>query len=334
MMREKISIIVPVYNSSKYLRKCIESIIGQTYENLEIILVNDGSKDDSGTICDEYAEQDERIIVIHQQNMGASIARNRGLDICTGAYIGFVDGDDRIAENMYEVLHTVILKYSADISICGYYVEDDENGVYGARNNDGKTTVYCSRDAIREVIEDKKIYSNFWDKLYRREMFAELRFRKGVILEDIATMYKIFMNAEKIVAYNVPQYYYFQRKDSLLHIRNEALNWDQFCVYKESVSVLEKDYPELRELLVTRLVSFGIAAYNCLLLKSYISPEEEKQKKEIFFTIKEYEKEIQEKVYGKKEFRYRIKLLTKKNYDKIYPLLKKIWIKIRQGGNK
>lgn len=326
---EKISVIVPVYNSSKYLRRCIESIAGQTYSNLEIILINDGSTDDSGAICDEYAEKDERIIVVHQQNAGASIARNRGLDICTGEYIGFVDGDDWIAEDMYEFLYKSILNYGADISICGYYIEDEKNGVYGARNNDGEITVYNSRGAIGEVIEDKKIYSNFWDKLYCREMFAELRFRKGVILEDIATMYKIFMNAQKIVVCNTPKYYYYQRKDSLLHVRNEALNWDQFCVYKERVFVLEPDYPEFREILITSLVAFGIAAYNCLLLKGKLSSEEYQQKEEIFHTIQKYGKEIRNNKYGGRELRCRIRFLTQKGYDKIYPILKRFWIKMQ-----
>ncbi len=328
---EKISVIVPVYNSSKYLRKCIESILNQTYKNLEIILVNDGSMDESGIICDEYAAKDDRIIAIHQQNAGASVARNRGLDICTGNYIGFVDGDDWIAENMYEFLYTALLNYNADISICGYYIEDEKNGVYGARNDNGEVTVYDSREAIREVIKDEKIYSNFWDKLYRREMFRELRFRKGIILEDIATMYKIFMHAKKIVACNVPQYYYYQRKDSLLHIRNEALNWDQFWVYRERVLVLEKDYPEFRELLVTRLVSFGIAAYNCLLLKGDLSSDEKSQKEEILETVWKYGKEIRDKKYGGKGLRCRLKFVTQKGYDRVYPIAKRVWLSCGRG---
>lgn len=326
---EKISVIVPVYNSSKYLRKCIESIIEQTYKNMEIILVNDGSTDDSGAICDEYAEKDERITVIHQKNAGESMADNRGLDICTGEYIGFVDADDRIAEDMYEFLYMALLKYDADISICGHYREDSEHGVYGAENDNGKIIVYDSREAIRKVVEDKEIHSFVWDKLYRRDLFTGFRFRQGVILEDIATMYKIFMRAKKIVVCNVPKYYYYQRKDSALHMRNEALNWDQFCVYKERKTVLEQDYPELRELLITSLVSFGIASYNTLLLKDSISGEEEQQKKEILSIIREHEKEIKKKKYGKRELRYRIAFIMNKNYDIIYPKLKRIWTKVR-----
>lgn len=326
-MKDKISVIVAVYNSAKYLQKCIESIIGQTYKNLEIILVDDGSTDDSSMICDEYAAKDKRIVVIHQQNIGRT--RNRGLEICTGDYIGFIDGDDRIAEDMYELLYSVIRKYDADISVCGRFIEDDEHGVYGTCNDDGKTIVYNTEDALRKIIEDSSINSYVWDKLYRKEIFENYRFENGHILEDIASMYKIFMRAEKIVACNIPKYYYLQRKDSVLHTRNEAMNWDQFCIYKERLAELEQDYPELRELLIVKLVSFGVVAYNCILLEKTRSKEKEEHKKEILLTIQNLKKEMENKKYGGRALRYRVRFLTAQNYDKIYPVLKKMWVKLQ-----
>lgn len=323
-MSDKISVIVPVYNSAKYLRKCIESITGQTYRDLEIILIDDGSADNSGAICDEYAAKDERIIVIHQKNMGASIARNKGLDICTGSYIGFVDGDDWIAPDMYEFLHGAILDHNADISICGYYIETEADGVCGAENDDGKTTVYSSREAIREVIQDKLIYSYFWDKLYRKEMFSELRFRKGIILEDIATMYKIFMCAGNIVTCNVPKYYYLQRNNSLLHVRDEALNWDQFWVYRERAEVLQENYPELRELSVVSLLKYSVSAYSYLLLQEELSEEQQEHKEVIKNTIFQYRQELKEFEGKYYELKMRMNLIFRKWYPALYKTLKRI----------
>lgn len=121
-MKELISIIVPVYNVEQYLDDCLISIINQTYKNLEIILIDDGSTDKSGKICDEYAKKDSRIIVIHKENGGVSSARNAGLRIAKGAYIGFVDPDDWIAEDMYEVLYSNAKKYDADVSVCKYKI--------------------------------------------------------------------------------------------------------------------------------------------------------------------------------------------------------------------
>ena len=126
-MEDVVSVIVPVYNVEQYIRKCIESILNQTYNKMEIILVDDGSTDNSGIICDEYSKRDKRIKVIHKINGGLSDARNAGLDICTGDYIVFVDSDDYIKNNMIEMLHKDILEKRADISVCSYFFDNDGN---------------------------------------------------------------------------------------------------------------------------------------------------------------------------------------------------------------
>lgn len=325
---ELVSVIVPVYNIEKCIGKCIESIIDQTYQNLEIILVDDGSTDKSGQICDDYQKRDVRIQVIHKQNEGLSDARNSGLEICKGKYIGFVDGDDWIANDMYEFLLQTLTKYEADVAVCGHYIEGDD-GVYDFENAEGSIKIYNSREAVCAVVRDQEIHSYAWDKLYKRELFDGIRYPSGRYVQDIFTTYKVFMNAKKIVCNNQPKYYYYQRIDSIQRTRGSKLNWDQFSVYRESLSVLEKDYPELREFLVVRLVSFGIAAYNCLLLKKQISAEEKIQKEEISGTIQEYAKEIKKGGYGNRILHWRMALVTTKYYDRIYPGLKKIWMKMR-----
>lgn len=322
-MNELISVIVPVYNIEKFIGKCIESIIRQTYHNLEIILVDDGSTDESGRICDEYAKTDTRIKVIHKQNEGLSDARNSGLVICNGKYIGFVDGDDWIANDMYEFLHQTLVEYQADVSVCGHYVEDDKE-VYGSECADGSVRIYNCREAVCAVVEDIEVHSYAWDKLYKKELFDGVRYPAGRYVQDIFTTYRVFMKANRIVCNNQPKYYYYQRKNSIQRTRGSKLNWDQFCVYKESAEILRKDYPELRELLVTRLASFGIAAYNCLLIKESLSEEEERQKMEIYYSIQQTRKEIEANKYGGNKLRCRLKFVTGKNYDRIYPRLKKL----------
>lgn len=329
-MEELISIIVPVYNIEKYIEKCIRSIISQTYQNLEIILVDDGSTDKSGKICDKYAQIDTRIFVIHKKNEGLSDARNSGLEVCKGRYIGFIDGDDWIANDMYEFLHRTLTEYQADIAVCGHYIEDDE-GVYDSECSDGSLIIYNCRDAVCTVVEDKEIHSYAWDKLYKRELFDGIRYPAGRYVQDIFTTYKVFGKASKVVCNNQPKYYYYQRKNSIQRTRGSKLNWDQFCAYRERLSSLEEDYSELRELLITTLVAFGIAAYNCLLLKQTISEEEKLQKVEMLQTIQMYKKEIKEKKYGGGVLRCRIVLLSAKKYDKVYPILKRFWQRITKG---
>lgn len=327
-MDEMISVIIPVYNVEQYLEKCIKSVISQTYRNIEIILVDDGSTDKSRQICDKYAGIDERIHVIHKKNEGLSDARNSGLKICEGKYIGFIDGDDWITNDMYEFLYQTLTKYHADVAVCGHYVEG-EGGVYGSEGADGGVKIYNCREAVCAVVQDEEIHSYAWDKLYKKELFDGIRYPSGRYVQDIFTTYRIFMNAQKVVCNNQPKYYYYQRENSIQRTRGSKLNWDQFSVYKESIMVLEKDYPELREFLVTRLISFGIAAYNCLILKDQISGEEEQQKKEILSIIQEYGEEVKKEKYGGKELRCRMGLVTLGGYDKIYPKLKKIWMKIQ-----
>ncbi|HDT8053597.1 TPA: glycosyltransferase, partial [Enterococcus faecalis] len=148
----KISIIVPVYNVEKYLEKCVRSILAQTFTDFELILVDDGSPDSSGAMCDQFAEQDQRVKVIHKENGGLSDARNAGIEIATGEYLGFVDSDDYIADDMYELLYTNIVKEDADLSICGIY------DVYEGKEPVEKQQQYIVLDkvaAMKMILEAK-----------------------------------------------------------------------------------------------------------------------------------------------------------------------------------
>ena len=185
MKNDLISIIIPVYKVEKYLEKCIESVLKQTYTNLQIILVDDGSPDNCGKICDEYDKKDSRIEVIHKANGGLSDARNVGISKAKGRYIGFVDSDDYIKEDMYEILLNLIKKYDADVSICNLYDVIDGNECI--RNKENGIREYSRLDILKEVLLDKNIQSYAWNKLYEKELFDEIKYPIGKKYEDIGT---------------------------------------------------------------------------------------------------------------------------------------------------
>lgn len=210
-----ISVIVPVYNVQDYVGKCLDSICGQSYRNLEIIVIDDGSTDDSPTICDSFAEKDARIKVLHCKNGGLSVARNRGLDIAEGELIGFVDSDDWIEADMYESLYRVLSQYKADISICSFFRDEDQQSI--PQYNSGKIHIWKSFDAIHEVIEDKRINNYMWALLCERNIFEHIRFPEGQIFEDMATSYLIYTKARGIVYIEKPLYHYIIRQGSIVN---------------------------------------------------------------------------------------------------------------------
>ncbi len=215
MKKDIISVIVPIYNVEKYLNRCIDSIINQTYKNLEIILVDDGSPDNCPKICDEYAKKDDRIKVIHKENGGLSDARNKGIKIASGEYIGFVDSDDYIDEKMYEYLLKLIKDNNAEISVCGYkkvYSEEIEYISYG------KDTVLDTTEGLKTLLYNNDVGNYVWNKLFLTSSFKEnnIEFPKGKIMEDILTTYKLYEKANRIAIGTDEFYNYVQRENSIV----------------------------------------------------------------------------------------------------------------------
>lgn len=260
---DKISVIVPVYNVEKYLEECLESIQKQTYKNLEIIIIDDGSTDNSGRICDEYAKKDDRIKVIHQLNQGLSEARNVGIQNATGRYIGFVDSDDYIDIDMYNMLITNMKREDADISCCSslkVYKNkikiNKKNNCYGCINSEKAIKLLCEGHFIRVSV---------YTKLYKREIFENIRFPKGKKSEDIYVSYKLLDLADKIVYTSIQKYYYRQRIGSITNSGN--INLDAIEASKEMVEFVRKKYPNIVSSAIKSYIYTSIGVYDNIIIQ-------------------------------------------------------------------
>ena len=221
-MQPLLSIIVPIYNVEQYLDRCIQSILNQTYQNLEIILVDDGATDCSGAIADSYAAKDKRIKVFHKENGGLSDARNYGLEHVTGDYILFIDSDDFIVNIMCERLITVASSNNADIVSCNYYIYrgDDDISIHTMSVQDDKRT-FTGMDMLRYYLLKTEPFdlNVVWNKIFKLDLFngvVPVRFPKGRVQEDNFTIFMLFLNANSIVTVNEPLYYYVQRAGSIM----------------------------------------------------------------------------------------------------------------------
>lgn len=210
-----ISVIVPVYNVEEFLPKCVDSLLQQTYRNLEIILVDDGTKDNSDKLCDDYARKDQRIRVIHKENGGLSSARNAGIDVACGEYLAFVDSDDWIEPQTYEWLLELALKYEVKLVCAGRYdveygSEEKAKGLCPPREE-----VITGEELVRRIFRWDNIDSAAWDKLYHRSLFREIRYPLGKVCEDVPTTYRIALDAGKAAMCPKPVYNYLHRPGSI-----------------------------------------------------------------------------------------------------------------------
>lgn len=240
-----VSIIVPVFRVEEYLKRCIESMINQTYKNIEIILVDDGSDDNCPKICDEYSKKDQRITVIHKQNGGLSDARNFGIKKSKGEYITFVDSDDTIEPDYIECLLNTLIKNNADISICGYMVKYD-NGK-NIPNANGKKLVLNSKETLENMLYQEDFNVASWAKLYKRNLFDKIEFPVGKIHEDAFTTYKLVLKSKTIACDLKPLYNYMIRSNSILTGKFSEKKLLVVDAYDEMEEVLLKKYEDLKD---------------------------------------------------------------------------------------
>lgn len=229
----KVSVIVPVYNASAFLEECLQSILSQSYQDLEIILIDDGSQDNSGEICDRYKEKDARIVVIHQNNQGASNARNSALDIASGQLITFVDSDDTIEREMIRTLYDDLIDHQADVSICSYNTVIENRPV--PVGNSGKKYVFSKEESIENLISGKYFSGGLWAKIYRSDVIKNCRMDETIrINEDVLMNFHVFEHAERTSFHDTCLYNYRANEkgitNSIHQIRGRA---DEFYAASE-----------------------------------------------------------------------------------------------------
>lgn len=263
----KISIIVPVYNVEKYLDECVNSIINQTYKNIEIILVDDGSKDACGAMCDAYGRSDARIKVVHKQNGGLSSARNAGLDVATGDYIGFIDSDDYISLDMFEDLFKLIASDNADLSMCGIYDLYDDGAT--ARYKAGKIYHLDSIEAAKIVMRGRLNTTIVCNKLYKASIFKQLRFPVGKIMEDDFVILDILLQCTRVVLTTDAKYYYRHREASITTISFTEKDLDTIEAYERNYRIVEFDYPQLKSAVKGRLCWANFLVFDRVLQAPY-----------------------------------------------------------------
>ena len=261
-----LSVIVPVYKTEKYLDKCINSIVNQTYKNLEIILVDDGSPDNCPQMCDEWAKKDGRIKVIHKENGGVSSARNCGLDIAVGEYVAFVDADDYAEPNMYEVLLQGLEEYNVPVAECSVFREYENGTTERWGNADAEYEYVNKEDVLKRLLLSRDLLiMSTWNKLFRSEAINSIRFDESIrINEDLLFVFQVFSNIDRHIFINKSLYHYIYRISSASHKKNQEAMFDelkvldelknispdslmQYCIYGDVI----RSFSKLQELLVS-----------------------------------------------------------------------------------
>jgi glycosyltransferase involved in cell wall biosynthesis len=267
-MSEKVSVIVPIYKVEKYLPRCIDSILNQTYKNIEIILVNDGSPDRCGEIVEEYASIDNRIKVIHKKNGGLSDARNAGMDLVTGKYTIFVDSDDWLDIKMIAKLMNTCKKFKADVVQSAFYYAYENQLLLDHRYYKVKEPpIVFDREALmNELVKNERVKNFAWGKLIKTRILQGIQFKKGVLFEDVFWAHQVMHRTERYVLVNAPLYYYLQRDDSIVSTYTTR-NLDILAGLKERHKFIEKHYKHLvddsyKEIFKTSLIHYKLLMIN------------------------------------------------------------------------
>lgn len=275
-MKDLISVVIPVYNVEMYIDKCVDSVINQTYKNLQIILVDDGSTDASGKLCDELAKKDNRITVIHKKNGGLSSARNAGIDIAKGKYISFLDSDDFIDSTTVEKCVQRLKNNNADIVVFNRY-NYYENGTKTLRYKIiEEDLVMDSEQAIYEMNSYKNFDMSACCKMFKTTLFKKIRFPLGKISEDFYIMYLLFDKAKKIIYISEPLYYYLQRTGSIS--KSAKLRYDFVEAAYNQMIYIEKKYPKLKTCVHSAYASANMTIYNILISMGGICSKKDKLK--------------------------------------------------------
>ena len=251
-MDKKVSVIVPVYNVKNYLERCLDSILGQTYTNIEVILIDDGSTDGSNKLCEKYSYLDNRVKVIHKANGGLSSARNVGIKVATGDFIAFVDSDDWISEDAYEYMLDLLLRNQADAVQCGFIKTNNKTEI---KEEQEQIVIYNNKDVCQFYMNYSTETGSYsvWKFLYKKKLIKDIFFREGKINEDIDFNYKVLNRCKKLVVSNQIKYFYFQNGNSL---STGGLKFKDYDLYEAAEELFRltkyEEYGSIRKLAVVK----------------------------------------------------------------------------------
>ncbi len=265
--KKKVSIIVPIYKVEKYIYRCVDSILQQTYSNLEIILVNDGSPDNCGEIADHYQEKDARVKVIHKKNGGLSDARNKGMELVTGEFTMFVDSDDWIDQNMIKTMVNSGLNFKADIvQTAFYYAYDDKLLLDNRYDQESDLPVLLDNKALMyELVKNEKVKNFAWGKLYKTKFIKNIPFETGVLFEDVFWAHQVMHQVDSYLILHEPLFYYYQRDDSIVGTYSPR-SLDIIKGLKERHRFIEQFYKELIAESYKTILKACLIHYNLLVL--------------------------------------------------------------------
>lgn len=283
-MNPLISVIVPIYDVEKYLARCVDSIVNQTYKNLEIILVDDGSPDRCPQMCDDYAEKDSRIKVVHKKNGGLSDARNVGIAVATGEYISFIDSDDYVSDDFFECLLDVMNKENSDIAECSV-VKFYEDNRFDEFSDDLSVKTYDTQDAMSALIAENPFHQHVWNKLYKTELVKDIPYAVGKLNEDEFWTYRVFGRANKVARINKTMYYYFQRSSSIMGVGYNIRRLDALEGKANRQKYIENNFPDLSTQAKIDLYGSCMFAYQSVL--KFMSGADKKKALEL---IRKYRK--------------------------------------------
>jgi len=264
-MSDKVSIIVPVYNVEKYLDECVKSILAQTYTDIEIVLVDDGSKDTSGAMCDEYKKQDERIVVVHKENGGLSSARNAGMENASGSYFIFVDSDDTISSNMVEEMVKKAKEHDAKIVSSLISEEQDKLG----KGNTDKVTILNTHDALKSIFSDGLVVTSSSGKMYAADLWEDITFPTDMIFEDFATIYKVIRKSPKVVSFEDWQYFYRPNPAGITGTPFYHRKMQFFEVADKVTAGISGEYSDLVPVIRNRITRQAISYYRDVASSGY-----------------------------------------------------------------
>lgn len=315
-----ISIILPIYNIESYLNTCMKTVMNQTYLNIEIIMIDDGSTDNCPMLCEKYRKKDKRIVVYHKKNGGLSDARNYGISRAKGEYIACIDPDDFVDEDYIEYLYKLIEKYGTEMSICQSMVHYDSGKIIN-RGNDEKDECIQNDICLKRMLYHDVIDTSAWGKLYSKRLFENVFYPKGRLFEDIGTTYALIMQCPKIAIGYESKYHYIFHENSIVNSKFNYNKFDLLLMTDKMAKEVKEKFPMLEKAVLRRQVYARFSTLNQMLnVREY-----KKEKKEIITYIKKNSRGVMKDPLAPKRDKLAIILLSI-NYE----IYKFVWLKYRQ----